>query len=213
MMNLFNQKDILYLASQSASRRELLQAAGIQFTTIDQTSDESSVAQTGSVHDFVIAIARTKMDCAILPERIGAAHDYLFVLTADSLTFHKESGTIFGKPKDKDDARRMLNFKQDKIIEVATGCCLEKKVWNGTAWETQAKTEWVASGALEFFLTPEDIEKYLESVPQALHASGAGVIEGFGFNFLKTVNGSYTAIMGLPLFELRQALKGLKFKF
>lgn len=213
MMNSSNHKDILYLASQSASRRELLQAAGIEFKTIDQTADESKVVRMGSVNNFVMFIARAKMKSVVLPEYVEGAPDYLFVLTADSLTFHKESDTIFGKPKDKDDARRMLNFKRGRTIEVLTGCCLEKKVWRKGAWRIEAGHEWEVSGALEFVLTPEDIELYLESVPHAMHASGAGVIEGFGFNFLKTVNGSYTAIMGLPIFELRQALKRMQFKF
>ncbi len=208
-----NNRDILYLASQSASRRELLQAAGIQFKTINQTADESKVVRTGSVNNFVMSIARAKMKSVVLPECVELENDYLFVLTADSLTFHKESDTVFGKPKDKDDARRMLNFKRGKTIEVVTGCCLEKKVWKKGAWRIEAGYEWEVSGALEFVMTPEDIELYLEFVPQALHASGAGVIEGFGFNFLKSVNGSYTAIMGLPIFELRQALKRMQFKF
>ena len=42
---------------------------------------------------------------------------------------------------------------------------------------------------------------------------GAGVIEGIGQAFLKNINGSYTAVIGLPLFELRQALKKIGFKF
>jgi len=52
---------------------------------------------------------------------------------------------------------------------------------------------------------------YLEQIPHAINACGAGIIEDFGLNFLKTVNGSFTAILGLPLFELRKALTTMGF--
>jgi len=46
-----------------------------------------------------------------------------------------------------------------------------------------------------------------------MYCCGAGMVEGFGASFLKSINGSYSAVIGLPLFELRDALKKLDFKF
>jgi predicted house-cleaning NTP pyrophosphatase (Maf/HAM1 superfamily) len=57
------------------------------------------------------------------------------------------------------------------------------------------------------------VDRYFEKTPFFLNISAGCAVEGFGQSFLKSVNGSYTGILGLPLFELRQALKTLGFKF
>ena len=95
-------------------------------------------------------------------------------------------------------------------IELVTGCCLEKKEYK-TTWETTTQEHWVSPATLEFCVDEELVDLYLEKVPQALYACGAGVVEGFGMNFFKHMSGSFSAIIGLPLFELRQRLKKVGF--
>ena len=206
-------KDIIFLASQSASRKQLLSYAAIPFKILDHTTNEKLVKQTGSFYEYILAIAQHKMNHVLLPSPDTIQDNYLFVLTADSLTYDKSTGIIFGKPKDMHDARRMLKHKFGKLIEVATGCCLEKKIIKNNEWITEQKKEWVTSGEIEFLLSDQDIDVYLKKMPEALYASGAGIIENFGLSFLKSIRGSYTAVMGLPLYELRQALTTLSFKF
>lgn len=206
-------KDILFLASQSSGRRELLEKSGISHQIITQNADEEQVKNTGSFYDYILAIAQYKMKHVQLPEYKDGGSNYLFVITADSLTFDEKKQQLYGKPKDRADARRMLAQKRGCVVEVATACCLHKKRFNGTEWVTEAYKEWVTSGKLEFFVEDAEVDSYLDNLPDALHASGAGVVEGFGLNFVKSMSGSYTAITGLPLYELRQALSSMNFLF
>lgn len=205
--------DTLLLASQSRGRRELLEQSGIAFRVIQQNADEDLVEKSESFHDYILAIAQHKMNHIELSENAVGGKNTIFVVTADSLTINLSKNTLYGKPKDKEDARQMLAQKRDTMVEVATACCVHKKVFNGVNWVSQDCREWVTTGRLEFFVPDNEVETYLEKVPEALHACGAGIVEGFGLNYVKSVQGSYTAITGLPLYELRQALQSMNFQF
>lgn len=188
----------LYLASQSRARKILLELAGIPYQTIAHTSDECGIEATGSFEDYVLAIAQHKMAHIVPPD----TQKSMLVLTADTLMQTKHTQNILGKPQNRDDAVAMLSNHEPVIV--ATACCLEKKHFDGT-WQTTRKIHWVTTAELEFYV--DDIDAYLTHMPHALHACGAGIIEDYGINFLKSVHGSYTAIRGLPIFELRQHLK------
>ncbi len=205
--------DTLLLASQSQPRRELLRQAGIKFKTIGHTSDEKVNLAGLDFFAYVLAIAQDKMSHVLLPEHSQETGEYVFVLTADSLSRTIKSNNIFGKPKDKEDAKRMMRIIREEPVEIATGCCLEKKVWKNNAWHTEQSEEWVTEGVLEFCVEEAWLETYFEKEPDALYSAGAGIIENYGQNFFKSIKGSYTAVIGLPIFELRQALKTLGFRF
>lgn len=190
----------LYLASQSESRKKLLQNAGISFQVIEQNSDESKCDWNLPLQQVVEGIARYKMDHIIMPS--GKENEIAFVLTADTLGVDPK-GTIRGKPQDKEQAKEMLKAACG-INQCGTAFCLDKKIFINNEWQVAQRHIGYAQATYEFFISDEFIEAYIERA-QALKASGAIKVED-GAQFLKMVHGSYSAITGLPMFELWQAL-------
>jgi septum formation protein len=154
------------------------------------------------------------MEHLMFPQKNNVETDYLFVLTIDTIVVAAESKKIFGKAKDLSDARRMLKILQREPADVITGCCLEKRIWKAGSWQVVDKMYWATNALVEFCVEDEMIEMYLEKVPEVLGVAGAVMIEHpFGQQFCKQVQGSYSTIIGLPLFELRKNLKQLGFCF
>ncbi len=204
--------DILYLASQSSSRQKLLTLARIPFCVMAHTSNEELVNDNPvSFGDYVQAIARDKMHCVELPSIDDVEREFLYVLTADTLAQIKKTGVILGKPKDRVDGVRMLRLMQHELVEVVTGCCLHKYIKKSGHWELDVQKLWVTGAEVAFTVDDDSIDRYFEMLPEALYGCGAGIIEDYGQLFLQSINGSYTAVLGLPLFELRKELRALGF--
>lgn len=207
-------KDVLYCASQSASRQMILKNSGIAFKVLEHTSDEQVPHPEEDFNAYVQAIAHSKLKSVILPTPQEHGEQPLFVLTADTLVRTQKTHQILGKPRDKDDAHQMLKLVGSETIEVVTGCCLEKMVIGADGqWETSQSSHWTTQALVEYVVPTEHIDAYLDATPLALHGCGASIVEGYGQNFLKSIQGSYTAVLGLPLFELRHELKRLNFRF
>jgi septum formation protein len=205
-------KNFLYLASQSKSRQSLLELADIPFKLISHSSDECVVDKGGSFEEYVLSIAREKMDKIVYPskEEIEKNKEYFF-LTSDTLVKTLMTCEVFGKPTSREDAKRMLRSLRQQEALVATACCLEKKIFNGKSWETLDKNHFVVTARIEYCVDEEWIEIYLQKVPIALSIASSATVEGYGHNFVKSIRGSYSAALGLPVFELRHALKNMNF--
>jgi len=200
----------LHLGSQSKSRQKLLDLACIPYRVIQHTSDECGVDASGSFHEYVLAIAQHKMDHLVLPDA-PSERQPLFFLTADTLMRTAKSKQILGKPIDLAEAKSMLAMLCKEPIDLATACCLEQKKWNGTHWVTTIKEQWITPAILEFCVEEDEVDAYLEKTPNVLEACGGGKIEDFGLNFLKRIDGSFSTILGLPLYQLRIRLKKIGF--
>ncbi len=199
-------KNILHLASSSSSRQQLLRAARIPFVTIPQESAEDYDRALTDVSDIVKAIAQCKMRHAIVPQ--GIEGQTIFVLTADTMTSDK-NGVIRGKPKDYDDAVATIKALHDSAA-VATGFCLEKKQYVNGAWQTLQQICEVVTSTCVCEVPDTWIAEYIKNT-NALYVAGALMVDDFGSLFVKTVNGSYTNILGLPMCELRKALEQVGF--
>ncbi|MDF3054428.1 MAG: yhdE [Gammaproteobacteria bacterium] len=206
-------KDILHLGSQSSARQRLLEFAKIRYALLTHASDEMVDHTQGSFEQNVLAIAKHKMETLILPSRASVASDKLFTLTADTLVRSTQTGKVLGKPNDRAHAIEMLQAERESPVEVVTGCCLEKFRYHNDRWEQQDAIHWATGAIVEFYVEAESVDQYLSTFPFILQCSGAGMVEDHGLSYLKSVNGSYTAVIGLPLYELRQALKQLGFLF
>jgi len=204
-------RDILYLGSLSRSRQKLLTIAGVDYKVLEHKSEEDLPAVGLTFKDYVLSIAKDKMQNLILPE--GKDDQVIFVLTADTLTKTISEGSVLGKPKDIEHAKWMLNELRKSPTEVFTGCCLDKKILNKGQWENVEEKHWVSTCEIEFYVDKDEFDLYFQNTPLALKASAAGIIEDFGLNYLKSVNGSYTTVLGLPLYEVRKALKEIRFRF
>ena len=193
----------LYLASSSRSRKELLELAQIPFSLAVQSADESLYNWKQNPEDLVITLARAKMDAVVMPEISDC-----FILTADTICVDLK-GTIHGKPENHDDAIRMLTlWKQGSWV--LTGFCLERRHKKEMSWTTIAKTEGVVTTKIEFSVPDEFLEEYLRKTP-SFECAGAMAIEGYGFQFVQSIQGSYSNIIGLPMYEVREALNTLGF--
>ncbi len=201
------QKSILYLASTSASRQKLLKDAGIPYTLAGQSADESQCDWSLPLPQVVERIAVFKMDHVVLPA--GMPGQRCFVITADTLS-QDSQGTITGKPSSKEQAITMLRAARGGMT-TGTAFCLDHKVWQEGAWRVEKRVVDYVQAQYRFEVPDAWIERYLATSP-ALAASGAITIEDQGFLFLHSINGSYTTIVGLPLYEVRVALEAMGFE-
>lgn len=191
----------IYLASQSPRRRELLKQIGVSFEvlplrTIGGRADVIEIPRSGeSAVDFVQRMAREK--AASGWHAVEIRHLLKFpVLSADTLI--DLDGEIIGKPADRRDAETMLGRLSGRTHWVHTAVALQR--------ETRIESV-LTSSKVEFGpLSATEIRPYLDSGEFTDKAGGYG-IQGRAAAFVKYIEGSYTAIMGLPLFETQGLLK------
>jgi nucleoside triphosphate pyrophosphatase len=196
----------LLLASGSSSRKFLLEQAGIPFEVISQRADESQCDWGLPLQQLVQHLAVYKMDHVIMPK--GSEGEIAFVLTADTLSMDAD-GVIHGKPINRDDAIKKIKALR-KGGTCGTGFCIDKKIFTNGIWKTEKRIIGFAKADHVFDVPDHWIKQYIES-GQSDGVSGGIRIEGEGAQFLKSLNGSYSAVVGLPLYEVRQALNELGF--
>ncbi len=194
----------LYLASQSPMRRTLLKQARIPFELLEQSADESASDWTQEPSLVARSIARSKMAHVSMPNLTSD----LFVLTADTICVDSK-GTIHGKPRDHGDALRMLRLWREGST-VITAFCLDKKSHINGKWQTITRIEDAVTSTIDFVVADVWLKEYLKHTP-SMDCAGAMAIEEYGFQFVRSITGSYSNIIGLPLFEVRQALTTLGF--
>ncbi len=194
----------LYLASQSPMRKQLLEQAKIPFTVISQSADEAACNWDLPPKEVVLDIARSKMAHAVIP----SGKKECFVLTADTLCVDS-NGMLHGKPADKEEALAMLK-KWRAGCTVITGFCLDKKTYQEGQWYTQERKEEAMVTTIEFCIPDAWLAEYLAQTP-AMNVAGAMSIEDYGFQFVRFIQGSYTNIIGLPLYQVREALSQMGF--
>ncbi len=197
----------LLLGSQSPSRQQLLSEAQIPFTRIDQRADESQCDWGLPLAQVVASIAQHKMNHVILPDGTQEG-EHCFVLTADTLSQDLD-GTIQGKPVDRADAVAKIKKARDGS-RLCTAFCLDKRVWHNGAWEVAQRIEQAVHAQYQFVIPDEWINIYLDT-SIGLKTAGAIAIEGYGAQFLRIADGAHSAIIGLPMFELREALQTVGF--
>lgn len=195
----------LYLASTSPSRHMLLREAKIPFTVIAQKADESQCDWTLSLQKVVESIAMYKMEHVLLAD--GKQGDICYVLTADTLT-ENSKGEIEGKPVDRNDAIKKL-ISARAGVRTGTAFCLDRRVYTAQGWHVDKRIVQFQQAVYQFIVPDALIDFYFDNVPTL--GTCAIAIEGFGSQFLKELNGSYTAVVGLPMYELREALETVGF--
>ena len=200
-------KNVLLFGSKSQSRRMLLEESQIPFVTVDQNADESLCDWGLALPQLVLNIALYKMQHVILPDGTYEGQ-VCYVLTADTMS-HDKTGTIHGKPVDRADAIAKIKAAAEGSF-LCTAFCLDKKIWQLGAWVIEERIADVVFAEFIYIVPDKWLDIYLEKIPY-LDVSGAIAVEKFGNQFLKTVQGSYSTIIGLPLFEVRQALEKLGF--
>ena len=177
----------LYLASRSPRRQELLRQVGLHFEVLPADVDERR-APGQSPADYAVAMAGAKAAAARPPQRLP-------VLGAD--TDVVIDGEILGKPAGRDEALAMLARLSDRTHEVFSAVAVSH---DGRV-ETALSVTRVTFGAI----APAQAAAYWDSGEPADKA-GAYAIQGLGARFVKRIEGSYSGVMGLPLYETLELL-------
>lgn len=196
----------LYLGSKSVSRKALLEQALIPFEIVMQDADEAVCDWTLPLEQAVASIARYKMEHVIVPH---VENQEIFVLTADTLSVDAD-GNLNGKPLDKVDAIKKIVTNRGMDHRLATAFCLDRKKKVDNQWIVQQRIEQVVSATYRFDIPDAWIERYLEH-SHGMISSGAVAVELYGTQFLQYVHGSYSTVLGLPMYELRQSLEEIGF--
>ena len=184
-MEQFKKMGKIILASASPRRSLLLKENGIEFDIEVSRADELDAA-LAAPEELVLANARIKT------EDVASRHAGRIVLGADTVVAH--SGTIFGKPRDLDDARRMLKALSGKIHSVYTGIALIYAFENG---QKLARTASEESFVKFRKLDDSKIEEYLEKV-DVLDKAGAYAAQEHGSLIIEEIQGEFDNVMGLP---------------
>lgn len=203
-------KHTLYLASGSQTRKSLLTEAQIPFTLISQDADESLVSINRPLPEVVKDIAMLKMKHAQIPAGKFDGQ-IVFVLTADTLTLTGEADSfeILGKPKDREHAKYMIRAGKKGSL-TGTAFCVQKLAWKDFYWNKLEEDCSYAEGWNLIDIPEEWQDFYLDHIDY-MNLSGAIKIRGICEQFTKEIRGSYSAIMGLPMYELRQVLNRMGF--
>lgn len=177
---------LLHLASTSPRRREILETLGIEFDVVPVETDESPL-QGETPGEMVLRLAIAKADAADRGE---------FVLAADTIVVLGDR--VLGKPRDADDCVEMLLALSGRTHAVMTGVALK------TPTETRSV---LSTTDVQFReIGRDEAYRYWQS-GEPCDKAGAYGIQGLGGMFVKTLEGSYSGVMGLPVFETVELLK------
>ncbi|GAF62156.1 septum formation protein Maf [Psychrobacter sp. JCM 18903] len=213
----------IILASGSPRRRELLERAQLEFSTLSVDVDETQHDEE-SPTDYIERMVATKAEAAIqqLASRLktdkSCFSDSLIILTSDTIGVLADGQTVLVKPVDREHAYSMWQQMSDNVHEVwtavqATHVSLSSKAANSSTHEPvfqiinqQRITE--RTEVTFIALTAEMMSNYWESGEPADKAGGYG-IQGLGAIWVSRINGSYTNVVGLPLPQTLALIKNV----
>jgi septum formation protein len=181
---------MIVLASASPRRQELLRNAGIPFTVQPAGIDETPLPGE-SPKACAERLAREKA----LAVWQGRPQDY--VLGADTIVVVDEA--ILGKPRDRDDALRMLRLLSGRTHVVITGVCLVGPVAGGQsslASNTQTAAETTSVTMCE--VSDHEIRDYV-ATGEPMDKAGAYAIQGIASRWIPRIEGDYSNVVGLPV--------------
>lgn len=183
---------MLVLASASPRRQELLRNAGISFTVQAADVDETPLADEAP-RDCAERLARAK---AITVSRLRPQDT---VLGADTIVVVDEA--ILGKPRDAEDAMRMLRLLSGRAHLVITGVCVVEPVvsgqWSGVR-EAVPRTASETTLVTMNKLSEEEIRDYV-ATGEPMDKAGAYAIQGMASRWIPRIEGDYSNVVGLPV--------------
>ena len=195
----------IYLASQSPRRQELLKQIGIQFEMLlpapgeDSESIENPLPQE-KARLYVERVTLAK-SAAALARWQKSGLPWAPILCADTTVSlpNSDDGEILGKPSDAEDAARILTMLSGKVHEVLSSVAV-------TVSPNEKPIQLVQVSEVQFTeLSPKQINTYIAS-GEPFGKAGAYGIQGLGGAFIPSIRGSYSGIMGLPIYETKLLL-------
>ncbi|MGB4361356.1 MAG: Maf family protein [Rhodoferax sp.] len=195
----------VYLASQSPRRRQLLEQLGVAYELLLPADDEDAEALEAVLPNeaplrYVQRVTQLKLDAALqrLQDRKLPPAPVLCSDTTVAL-----GRTILGKPADAADAERLLATLSGKTHRVLTAVAI------GTL---QARQQAVSISRVSFApMTPKQIRAYV-ATGEPMGKAGAYAVQGRAAAHISHMSGSYSGIMGLPMYETAQLLRAFGFQ-
>jgi len=188
----------LILASASPRRAEVLRDAGFEFEIQPANVDESRLPDE-TAEAYVRRVATAKAD-AIAQANLSDGTPAI-VIAADTVVLAGQE--MLPKPKDADDARRMLRLLSASTHEVVTGLFVIR-AYDGISFTHVERTR------VEFNrLSETDIDSYIQT-KEPFDKAGAYGIQGVGGRFVRRIDGCYFNVMGLPLSRLWEILRQMR---
>lgn len=195
----------IYLASQSPRRQELLKQIGISFEMLTAAPNEDTESLEIALphekaRDYVERVTFAKSSVALARWQ-NSGKPWAPILCADTTVSlpGNPAGEILGKPQDAADAECILQMLSGKVHKVLTAVVL-------TIDPKTTPLCLVQVSEVEFaHLTEAQIANYIQS-GEPFGKAGAYGIQGLGGAFIPSIKGSYSGIMGLPIFEVNQLL-------
>jgi septum formation protein len=185
---------MIYLASQSPRRRELLSQIGIAFETVDVNVPEVRDPDEAP-RAYVERVARRKARAGL--QAVGVRDPGALVLGADTEVVM--DGRVFGKPADADVAAAMLRALSGRThVVISVVCCATRSREAVAACESEVTFAELDAAA---------IARYVAS-GEPFGKAGGYAIQGRAAAFVARLSGSYSGVMGLPLFETARLLAG-----
>lgn len=194
---------MLILASQSASRRAMLEAAGVPFLAlpaqVDERGIESGLGQSGpggsAPATVALELARAKAAA------VSALHPGRLVLGSDSLVVC--AGRRFDKPRDRAEAEAHLRFFSGRTLELHSAAALVRD--NAVVWDHAALAKLQVTALSDAF-----IATYLDHEwPAVAGCVGVFRIEGRGVQLFEAITGDHFTVLGMPLLAVLGALREL----
>lgn len=197
--------DFIYLASQSPRRRDLLKQINVRYESLLPDDEEDSQELESCIsgeypQTYVQRVTRLKLEMALKRLRQRQL-DIAPILCADTTVAWQN--VIYGKPINGEDAFRMLKALQGHTHQVMTSVAVAVFSSDGTL------KEWQLTSYSKVTMAPMSdtaIRAYIASCEYQGKAGGYG-IQGLMAAYISRIEGSYSGIMGLPLFETAQILQ------
>ncbi|HEB86592.1 MAG TPA: septum formation inhibitor Maf [Gammaproteobacteria bacterium] len=187
----------IYLASTSPRRRELLDQLGVRYYVIRQDVEENvQIGESPQAYVQRLALEKARAGWnSLLPDNRKP------VLGADTAVVM--GGSILGKPRDRDEGLAMLTQ--------LSGCCHE--VYSAVALVAQTEAVKVNASQVCFDTLDAALREAYWDSGECCDKAGAYAIQGMAAAFITRLEGSYSGVMGLPLFETAGLLKQFEIEF
>ena len=189
------------LASGSPRRSDILEQAGIPFEVFISHKEEVITKELPS--EAVEELS--KMKALDVAEHFMSHKDYL-IIGADTMVAY--NGYKLGKPKDIDDASRMLSMLQGKTHQVYTGVTLvyDLEEVTGAAWTIKTHTFYAVTDVTMYPMSEAEIEAYVKT-GEPRDKAGAYAIQGRCARYIKEIHGEYNNVVGFPIARTIKEIK------
>ena len=197
--------EFVYLASQSPRRRQLLEQIGVRHELLLPDADEDAEALEAvwpgeAPLAYVRRVTALKLDAALARLKRRGLPSAPVLCSDTTVALGR---TILGKPADAAEARRMLQALSGTTHRVLTAVAVQG---------ARRRLEAVSDSRVRFSpLTPARIRDYV-ATGEPLGKAGAYAVQGHAATFIEHLSGSYSGIMGLPVFETAALLRQVGFK-